>query len=123
MYSRHVDLHEGVLVAEHELRQLLGEQRLADAGRAGEDEAADRPLRVLQAGPALADRLGDGLDRLVLADDRACAARPPSSAAARVSSVAEPRQRHAGHLADDLGDHLLVDDAVDLLGLLAPLAW
>ena len=37
--------------------------------------------------------------------------------------VAEPLQRHAGHLADDLGDHFLVDDAVDLLGLLAPLAW
>ena len=42
---------ERVLVAEHELGQRLGEQRLADAGRPGEDEAADRPLRVL------ADRL------------------------------------------------------------------
>ncbi len=50
--------------------ELLGQQRLADAGRPGEDEAADRPLRVLQAGPALAHGLGDGADRLVLADDR-----------------------------------------------------
>src|ERR687886_388258 len=36
--------------------------------------------------------------------------------------VLEPLERHAGHLADDLGDHLLVDDAIDLLGALAPLA-
>ena len=36
--------------------------------------------------------------------------------------VVDALQRHAGHLADDLGDHLLIDDAVDLLGLLAPFA-
>jgi hypothetical protein len=30
-------------------------------------------------------------------------------------------QRHARHLGDDLGDHLLVDLAVDLLGTRAPL--
>ena len=40
-----------------------------------------------------------------------------------VSSSSEARERHAGHLADDLGDDFLIDDAVDLLGLLAPLAW
>ena len=55
----HVDLDQGVLVAEHELGQGLGQQRLADAGRAGEDEAAGRPLRVLQAAAAAADGLGD----------------------------------------------------------------
>ena len=31
-------------------------------------------------------------------------------------------QRHAGHLVDDFADHLLIDHAVDLLGLLAPFA-
>jgi hypothetical protein len=33
----------------------------------------------------------------------------------------QPGERHAGHLADDLGDHFLIDDAVDFLGLFAPL--
>src|SRR5271155_2830736 len=39
---------------------------------------------------------------------------------ARLLIAPQPLQRHAGHLADDLGDHLFIDDAVDLLGLLAP---
>ena len=39
-----------------------------------------------------------------------------------VSSVSSRGQRDAGHLADDLGDDLLVDGAVDLLGALAPFA-
>ena len=78
----HVDLDQGVLVAEHELGQGLGQQGLAHAGGAGEDEAAGGPLGVLQAAAAAADGLGDRLDRLVLADDRACAARLPSSSAA-----------------------------------------
>ena len=61
------------------LRQL----GLADAGRAEEDERADRPLRVLEAGARAPDGLRDDADRLVLADDRACGAPPPSAAAAR----------------------------------------
>src|SRR4051794_32790102 len=66
---RHVDAHHRVLVAEEELGQRARELRLADAGRAEEDERAGRALRVLQAGPRAADRLRDHLDRLVLADD------------------------------------------------------
>src|SRR5207302_1835303 len=42
----HVELHDVVLVAEHELGELLGEQRFAHAGRPGEDERADWPLRA-----------------------------------------------------------------------------
>ena len=34
-----------------------------------EEERADRAVRVLQAGARAAQRVGDGLDRLVLADD------------------------------------------------------
>ena len=41
----HVDLDERVLAAEHELGERLGELGLPDAGRAEEDERADRPLR------------------------------------------------------------------------------
>ncbi len=67
----HVDLDERVLAAEHELGERLGELGLPDAGRAEEDERADRPLRVLEPGTRAADGLGDDLDRLLLADDPA----------------------------------------------------
>ncbi len=55
--------------AEQRLGQRPGELRLADPGGAEEQEAADRPVRVPQAGAGPAHRLGDGDDRLVLADD------------------------------------------------------
>jgi hypothetical protein len=45
----HVEVDERVLVAEHELGQGLGEQRLADARGADEDERAHRTLGVLEA--------------------------------------------------------------------------
>ena len=67
--------------------QGAGQLGLADAGRAQEDERADGPLGVLQAGARAADGLGDGDDGLVLADDplvqlvlhaeAASASRPP----------------------------------------------
>jgi hypothetical protein len=66
----HVDLHQRVLVAEHELGQRLGQQRLADAEGPMKMKLPIGRVRVLQAGARPADRLGDRLDRLVLADDR-----------------------------------------------------
>ena len=66
---RHVDADHRVLRVEHELRQRAGELGLADAGRAEEEERADRAVGVLQAGARAAQRVGDGLDGLVLADD------------------------------------------------------
>ena len=65
----HVEPHHRALVVEHELRERAGELGLADAGRAEEDERADRPVRVLQAGARAAQRVRDRRDRLVLADD------------------------------------------------------
>jgi hypothetical protein len=56
---RHVDLDHRVLVAEQELGERARELGLADAGRAEEDERADRALRVLDPGARAADRLGD----------------------------------------------------------------
>src|SRR5580693_2656738 len=64
----HVELDQRVLVAEQELRQRLGQLRLADAGRAREDERATGPLRVLQAGPGPPDGLRQRPDRVVLTD-------------------------------------------------------
>ena len=65
----HVHLDQGVVVAEEELGESLGQLRLTHTGRAGEDEGAGRTVRVLQAGAGAADGAGDGLDCLVLADD------------------------------------------------------
>ena len=47
----HVELDERFRVAEHVFGHGLGQQRLADAGRAEQRERADRPLRILQIGP------------------------------------------------------------------------
>src|SRR3546814_5854837 len=47
---------------------LLGQLRLADAGGAKEEEAAERPVRVLQARAGTADGGGHGLHGIGLAD-------------------------------------------------------
>ena len=62
--------------------RVARELRLADAGRAEEEEAAVGTARVGQPGAGAPDRLRDRLDRLVLADD------PLMQAAARASSAA-----------------------------------
>ena len=115
----HVDADERVVVAEHELGQRLGEKRLADAAGAEEQEAAHRPVRVLQTAPRPADRLADRVDRLVLRNDPLVQLVLQFQQAIRLF-LFEARQRHAGHLADDLGDDFLVDHAVHFLGLLTP---
>ena len=63
--------------------------------------------------------LRDGVDGLVLADDRAVQLGFHVEQALRLV-LADLLQRHAGHLGDDLGDDFFIDDAVGLLGLLAP---
>src|SRR4029079_13873483 len=65
----HVDLNGRVVVAEQEVGQRLGQLGLTDAGRAGEDERARGSLGILQSGASTTDRLGDGLDGVLLADD------------------------------------------------------
>src|SRR5271166_4144059 len=65
----HVDAHQGVSVVENELGQRARQLRLADAGRTQEDERADGPLRVLQAGSGTPDGARDNLDGRVLAHD------------------------------------------------------
>ena len=51
--------------------ELLGELGLADAGRAGEEERADRLVGVAEAGARELDGADDLLDRVVLAEDHA----------------------------------------------------
>ena len=97
----HVDLDQRVVVAEHELGQRLGQQRLADAGGPGEDEAAGGPLGVLQPAAAAAHGLLDPLDRLVLADDPLVQLGLHLHQAHAVFG-GHPGERDAGHLARPL---------------------
>ena len=104
----HVDLNQGVVRTEQEARQRLGQLGLTHTGRAGEDERTRRTLGVLQPGTGAADRLRDGPDRLLLADDPL------------VQLVLHPEQTRrlllrqledgdAGPVRQDLGDLLVVD--------------
>ena len=86
----HVDADHRVLGVEHELGERARELGLADAGRAEEEEGADRAVGVLQAGAGAADRGRDGLDRLVLADDALV------QALLHVDELLRPRPRAAG---------------------------
>eukprot|EP01136_Pigoraptor_vietnamica_P037821 Opistho-1_new@106316 len=62
----HVDADHGFLGVEQETGQCLAQLGLADAGGAEEQEGACGAIRVGQAGPRTADRIGHGADRLVL---------------------------------------------------------
>ena len=57
---RHVDPDHRVLVVEQEFGERARQLGLADAGRAQEDEAAERPIRILQAGAGAPDGVGHG---------------------------------------------------------------
>ena len=104
----HVDLDERVLGAEHELCERLGELGLADPGGPEEDEGADRALRVLEAGPGAPDGAGDGLDRLLLADEPRVEDLLHLEQALRLL-LRDARHGDAGPHRHDLGDLLLVD--------------
>ena len=108
MELAHVDLDERVVVAEQEVGQRLGQLGLTDTGRAGEDERARRALGILQPGAGTPDRLGDGLDGVLLADDPlvdlVLHAQQPSGLL-----LGQLEHRDAGPVAEHLGDLLVVD--------------
>ena len=99
----HVEPDHPVLVAEQRLGQRAGQLRLADAGRAEEQEAADRPVRVAEPGAGAPYRLGHRLDRLVLADDPLVQVLLQREQAILLL-LGELRDRDAGRPRDDLGD-------------------
>ena len=73
-----------------------------------EDERADRPLGVLQPGPRAANRVRDGLDGLVLADDALVEAILHLDQLVLLA-LEQARDRDAGPRADDAGDVVRVD--------------
>src|SRR6185312_11072783 len=65
---RHVEANERLLAAEEELRQSARNFRLADAGRAQEQERSDGAVRRFEASARATNRTGQSTDRLVLRD-------------------------------------------------------
>ena len=65
----HVDAHEVVFIIEQAVGEGLCKLRLADARGAEEEEAADRAVRVCNAGARALDGLGHEAHGLVLTDD------------------------------------------------------
>ena len=105
---RHVDAHHGVLVVEEEVGERPGQLRLADSRGAEEQERADGPVRVGEAGPRPPDRVRDRAHGVVLAD-HALVQHVLEADELLHLALHEARHRDAGPLGDDLGDVLLVD--------------
>ena len=101
----HVDADHRVLVVEHVAGQRPRQLRLTDARLAEEDEAADRPLRVLEAGAGATDRVRQGDDRPVLADDALVEAVLHVKELLRLP-FEHARHWYAGHHRDQAGDVL-----------------
>ena len=91
------------IVVEQEAGERLGQLRLADAGRAEEDERADRTVRILQAGPRPANRARHGLNRIALADHpfRQLVFHAQQLVALAFEHLVD---RDAGPAGDDMGD-------------------
>jgi len=99
----HVDADHGPLIVEQELRQRLGQLRLADAGRPEEQEGAGGPVGVRDAGARPADGVGHRAHRVGLADD------PPGEPVLHAQQLLglpleQPAGGDAGPGLDDLGD-------------------
>src|SRR5688572_12583641 len=118
---RHVDANQRMLVVKQELRERARELRLADAGRAEEDEAAERAIRILQAGPGAANGVAHRDDRFVLPDDALVEARFHLEELLDLA-FHQAADRNAGPLADHFGDvffvHFLLQHALGFLQLL-----
>ena len=117
---RHVDAHEVLFIVKQGFGQRLGQLRLADAGGAEEEERAERAVRVLDAGAAALDGLGDDAHGLILADD-ALVERIFEMQQLVALALHEAGSGDAGPALDDLGDLLLCDLVAQQTRLLAVL--
>ena len=114
----HVELDEGVLVAEEELGERLGELCLADARRPGEDKRPAGAARVLQAGAGAPDGLAQGPDGVIHANDALVQLGLHVEQPAGLL-LGELENGNSGRGGQHLGDQLLVDlgDDVHVAGL------
>ena len=101
----HVQPDEGILVAEHDLGQRLGQLGLAHAGGPEEEEVGDGAPAILEARAGEPYRFRHRLDGFVLADHALVEAslhlQQPLALLLR-----QLGHRHAGQAGDDLG-HVL----------------
>src|SRR5664280_489644 len=114
----HVDADYGPRVVEEELGQCTGQLGLADPGGPREEERSDRAVGIGQAGPAAADGVGHGRDRLVLAHHPGVERVLHPDELLHLA-LQQPADRHAGrpahHLGHVLGVDLLLQEALGLL--------
>ena len=101
-------LHHRVLVVKQEFGERSRELGLADAGRAKEEEAAERPVGILQPGARTPHGVRDRADLFVLTDDTLV------EALLHVNQLLDFAfqqfaDRNVRPLADDLGDVFFVD--------------
>ena len=115
----HIDANQRILIVEQELGQRLGQLGLAHAGGAGKDERTGRALRVLQAHAGTADGAGQGGHRLILADNALVQLGFHVEQLLGLS-LGQLEHRNTGGGADDLGDHVLIHDHLDVGLAFAP---
>ncbi len=108
MYSRHIDADHGFVVVEQVLGQRAHQFGFADAGGAQEDEAADGPVGIAQAGAVAQDGVRHQAHRFVLADHAVVQALRHLDQLLDFA-FQHAGDRNAGPLGDDLGDILFVD--------------
>ena len=113
---RHVEADHRLLTAEEIGGQSLGELGLTDTGWAGEDEAGDGTVRVLQTDTGPTDGFGHRLDRFVLTD-QTLVQRLLHVQQLHRFALRELLHRHAGPGGNDLGNVLLVHHGRGLGGL------
>ena len=104
----HVDADHGLVVVEQVLRQRAHQFGFADAGGAEEDEAADGPVGVAEAGAVAQDGVGDQAHGFVLADHAVF------EALGHLHQLLDFAFHHAGDrdagpLGDDAGDIVFAD--------------
>ena len=118
----HVDTHHVLLVIKQRLRKGFCQLGLADAGRAKEQEAAQRTVRVLDARTGAQDSFAHALDSFILPND-ALMQRVLKVEQLLALAFHQLRHRDARPAADDSGDfllrHLVAQQAVLALGLLS----
>ena len=88
----------------------------SDAGWTDEDETSHGTLWILESGSGSTDCLGDGLDGFVLADHSLVEFVFKLEQAIRLLFL-QTGQWDAGHLGDNFGDDLFVNNAIYFLGL------